>query len=109
MSTSHDWARELQKTAAFLLSKPEVDLKHSCPETICTFYGEIEKEGFLDLVRAIKPGKKHIGEYYVTFRPTGVVNLQLSINRDSICKRLNPVYECTPLLSKEEDAEMESV
>lgn len=107
MSTSHDWARDLQKTAAYILSKPEVDLKRNIPETICTFYGEIEKEGFLGLVRATKPGKKHIGEYYVTFRPTETT-LQFSVNRDVICKRINPVYECTPLLSKEEDAEMES-
>jgi len=108
MSTSHDWARELQKTAAFLLSKPEIDLKQSIPDTVCTFYGENQKDSFLNLVRASKPGSKHTGEYYVTFRPKNNNTLQFSINRDVICKRLNPVYECTPLLSKEEDAEMES-
>jgi hypothetical protein len=105
MSTSHDWARELQETALFLLSKDEVEIG-SIPITRFTIYSE--KEPFLRLVRALKPGKKKTTQYYITFYPTGNKSLELAINRDSMCKRLNPEYECTPLLSKEEDAEMEA-
>jgi hypothetical protein len=104
LMTSHDWARELQKTAEFLLSKPEVKLS-SIP--ITSFYSYSDKTVFLDLVRALKPGKKKMDQFSINFYPQGTEYLQLSINRDLMCKRLNPEYECTPLLSKEEDAEME--
>ena len=105
MSTSHDWARELEKTAAFLLSKAEVEIGPKVPETRGWFFSE--KEVFLNLVRALKPGKKVMTENYVDFYPTGV-NIQLTINRSLVCKRLNPEYECEPLLSEAEDKEMES-
>lgn len=104
MSTSHDWARELQKTAAFLLSKPEVEIGE-IPKT--RFYQYSSKENFLSLVRALKPGKKEINNYYINFFPSGA-DMELSVNRDLVCRRLNPEYECEPLLSQEEDAEMES-
>jgi hypothetical protein len=106
MSTSHDWARELQKTAAFLLSRPEVEIGSKIPETRGWFFSE--KEIFLNLVRVLKPGKKEMSNSYVDFHPSGA-HIQLTINRDLVCRRLNPEYECEPLLSQEEDAEMESM
>lgn len=105
MSTSHEWARELQETAGLLLSKPEVEIGHKIPETRGWFFSE--KEIFLNLVRALKPGKKVITDNYVDFYPAGA-HIQLTIDRNLVCRRLNPVYECEPLLSQEEDAEMES-
>lgn len=104
MSTSHDWARELQKTAEFLLSKEEVEIGE-VPNV--RFYEYGQKENFVKLVRALKPGKKTTNEYYIDFFPSGAEHLELSVTRDLMCKRLNPEYECTPLLSVEEDAEME--
>lgn len=103
MSTSHDWARELQATAAFMLSKPEVEVGN-IPETKGWFFSR--KEVFLGLVRALKPGKKVMTSDYINFLPVGA-RIELTINRDALCRRLNPEYECEPLLSKEEDAEME--
>lgn len=104
MSTSHEWARDLQKTAEFLFSKEDVEIGN----IPVTHYGSYSsKEPFLKLVRALKPGRKTTSQYYVNFFPTGV-NLELSINRDLVCHRINPEYECEPLLSKEEDAEMEA-
>lgn len=104
MSTSHDWARELQKTAEFLLSKNEVEMG-SLPKT--KFYQYSNKEVFVKLVRALKPGKKVTGNYSVDFFPSGA-NIELSINRDLVCRKITPEYECVPLLSQEEDAEMEA-
>lgn len=105
MSTSHDWARELQETAAFLLSRGEVEIGN-IPKTRYYEYGL--KDNFLKLVRALKPGKKVTNQYYIEFYPSDTEHLELSVSRDLVCRRLNPEYECEPLLSPEEDAEMES-
>lgn len=105
MATSHEWARELQETAAFLFSKPDVEIGPKIPETRGWFFND--KEVFLNLVRALKPGKKVMSDSYVDFWPNGA-HIQLTISRSLVCKRLNPEYECEPLLSEEEDAEMES-
>ena len=46
-------------------------------------------------------------EAYVKFFPEGV-NLELSVYRDVVCRKVQDVrWECLPLLSEEEDAEME--
>lgn len=105
MSTSHDWARELQHTAEFLLSKTEVEIGH-LPKSRAMFFSD--KEPFLKLVRAFKPGRKVTNEWYVEFYPAGSEFLELVVNRDLVCRRLNPQYECEPLLSPQEDAEMET-
>jgi hypothetical protein len=104
MSTSHEWAKELHETADFLLSKPEVEIG-KIPETRGWFFNE--KEVFLNLVRATKPGRKEMSENYVDFYPTGA-HLQLTISRNLVCRRINPEWECEPLLSQEEDASLEA-
>src|ERR1700722_3503401 len=104
MSTSHDWARSLQNIATFMLSKPEVEMG-KIPAT--RYYQYSDKEGFIQLVRAFKPGKKMTGNYDVTFVPTGTENFEIAINRDLVCEKITPEYRCQPLLSSEEDAEME--
>jgi hypothetical protein len=105
MATSHDWARDLQKTAEFLLSRPEAEIGDSTPITYGWFFSR--KEPFIALVRALKPGRKEMGEAYVKFFPEGV-NLELSVYRDVVCRKVQDVkWECEPLLSPEEDAEME--
>jgi hypothetical protein len=104
MSTSHDWARSLQKDAEFLLAKPEVEIGN-IPKTANWLFSQ--KEAFLNLVRATKPGRKNTTESYIYFYPKDS-NLEILVGRNLFCKRLNPEYECEPLLSKEEDAEMEA-
>lgn len=104
MATTHDWAKDLIRTANFMLSKEAIEIG-DIPVTRASFY--YTKDTFLAMVRAMKPGKKTMDTYYVNFLPRGA-NLELYINRDLICKRLNPVYECEPLLSAAEDAEMEA-
>jgi hypothetical protein len=104
MSTSHDWARDLQRTAEFLLSKPEVEIDR-IPTTVAWFFSD--KVPFLALVRATIPGKKVINGNYVNFYPSGA-NLEFTVSRDLVCRKVQDVkYECEPLLSPEEDAEME--
>ena len=103
MSTTHDWARELHQTAEFLLSREAVEIP-KIPETRGWFFSE--KEVFLNLVRALKPGKKEMSTSYVDFFPAGA-HIQLTINRDLVCRRLNPEYECEPLLSQAEEQELE--
>lgn len=108
MSTSHDWARDLQRTAEFLLSKPEVDLSGDIPRSRARYWGGEDKVNFLKFVRAAVPGRKVIGEYSVEFRPTGA-NLEIAISRETVCRKVQDVkYECEPLLSPEEDAELEA-
>lgn len=105
MSTSHDWARDLQRTAEFLLSRDAVEIGR-VPQTKGWFFGD--KDVFIALVRATLPGKKKIDQYYVNFTPTGA-NLELTVNKDLVCRKVQDVkYECQPLLSAEEDAEMEA-
>ena len=101
---SHDLAKKLRETADTLESRPDVDLGNSRFQV--SFYGE--KEKFLNAVRALKPGAKKMDESYVNFEPKGTI-LNLYINRDSICRRITPQYECEPLLSPSEDEEMEKL
>jgi hypothetical protein len=104
MSTTHDWARDLQRTAEFLLSREAIEIG-VIPETRGWFWSE--KQPFIALVRATMPGRKETSNDYISFIPAGA-NLQFTINRSVVCRRLNPEYECEPLLSPEEDAEMEA-
>lgn len=108
MSTSHEWAKKLEETAAMLRSRPNVDMDGD-PKILASFYGH--KDKFLAVVRALKPGRKRVDESpldYINFYPDGTV-LNLYINRDLFCHKVREAeYKCEPLLSPEEDAEMES-
>jgi hypothetical protein len=107
MATTHDWAKQLQDTANYLLNRPAVELGDTELITTLPFYGEEQKKIFLDLVRGTLPGEKRYNTYSVLFLPRGV-NLKLQINRDAVCRRVQEIkYECEPLLSPEEDAQME--
>lgn len=102
--TTHDWARQLHETAEFLLSRPEVEIGRSLPVSYLSFYGD--KVPFLAVVRATLPGKKEIDQWNVNFHPKGV-RLQININRDAVCRKVQDVkYECEPLLSQEEEGQM---
>ena len=104
--TTHDWARDMQKTAEFLLSRPEVKVGDKKPINFVAFYGE--KEAFVNVVRAMVPGRKSIDEWNVTFTPKGYINFFIQINRSAVCRKVQDVkYECEPLLSPEEEAELD--
>lgn len=104
MSTSHDWARDLHKTADYLLSRPEVEME-SKPAIYNFMY---DKEKFLAAVRAMIPGRKVIDEFNVAFEPKGTI-LSLRVPRNLVCRKIQDVkYDCEPFLSPTEDAEMEA-
>src|SRR5579862_8805454 len=89
-TTSHDWARSLQRVAEFILSKPAVEINR-IPITQLGFYSN--KDPFIALVRATKPGSKNTTQFHVNFRPTGCPDLEIYVNRDLVCKRITPEYE----------------
>lgn len=104
MSTSHDWARDLQRTADYLLSRLEVEME-SKPAIYNFMY---DKEKFLAAVRAMIPGRKVIDEFNVAFEPKGTI-LNLRVPRNLVCRKIQDVkYDCEPFLSPAEDAEMEA-
>lgn len=106
MSTSHEWAKKLRETAEKLASCPEVHLSSLARASIYFWNGD--KEKFLAAVRALKPGRKIIEKDYVRFIPDGTI-LELYIDRNAVCHKVQEAqYECEPLLSPQEDAEMEA-
>ncbi len=101
--TSHELATKLQETATYLLAHENVDVSNP----MLRVHWWSDKEPFLRAVRAFVPGKKVIDNYNVTFEPKGTM-LALVVSRDLVCRKVQDVkYECEPLLSPEEDAEME--
>ena len=108
MSTSHDWARELQKTAEFLLSRPEIQMPaEGIPSCRVRYWGEGGKPDFLKFVRATVPGKKVIYDSSVEFQANGA-HLEMAIDRSVVCRKVQDVkYECEPLLSPEEETELQ--
>lgn len=106
---SHEWAQVLRDTAMVLEAKANVQMGGE-PKILNSHYGR--KEEFLAVVRALKPGKKRIDAEisgYVNFTPAGTC-IEVYINRDVMCRKVKEAeYECEPLLSAEEDAEMEAM
>lgn len=105
---SHEYANKLREAAEFLLSKGDVELDYG-PHMYVSMSGR--KEDFLAAVKAFGPGEKKYdpdgNAYpYVYFTPTGQF-FTLSINRDSVCRKVQDVkWECEPLLSAEEEAQV---
>lgn len=105
MATTHDWARDLQRNAEYLLSCEPIEIG-DIPITRKFIYSE--KDTFLTLVRALKPGKKDItGNYSVDFIPDGA-NIEISIEKEKMCRRITPEYECDPWLTEKDHAEVDS-
>jgi hypothetical protein len=113
--TSHEYANKLKALAEWLLSKPEVDAHTDHVRE--SFWYWSAKEPFLAAVRALKPGRKEYGEgtnadaLALKFYPAGVpegVDFYLRINRSAMCRLIQEAkYECEPLLSPEEEAQIE--
>jgi hypothetical protein len=72
-----------------------------------------DKDGFIAAVRAVGGGTKSVSsdDYKITVA-TGeqAAQLDLVANRDSVCRKVqDEVWECEPLLSKEEESSMTEV
>lgn len=102
---SHEFAEEMKRTADYLLSREDVEF---CGQPFIFACFGTEKEKFLAAVRATIPGKKEISDWDVSFKPTGTM-LTMTIQRSAVCRKIQDVkWECLPLLSQEEDSQMEA-
>ena len=107
--TSYEYAAKLANLAEFLNDRPEFELPGYTTEfhEHLTYFND--KERFLKAVHALGSGTKAIVDDNVNFRPSvdeGIV-FQLSINRDRVCRKVqDAVWECEPLLSTEEEAQV---
>ena len=99
---SHEYAKRLQEIGEFLLSRPEFDTDGS-PHVFFHLYS---KDKFLPAVKALGAGTKEFTEGTfpeVIFRPTGADEIQVSIPRDKVCRKVqDAVWECEPILSADE-------
>ena len=114
--TSHEYAHKLNALADFLLSRPVFDLptyQKGIDQWLSYFSN---KDGFLAAFRALSPGKKEYteGQYgELKFTPDGVdekLGWFIKVSRSVVCTLVKPaqpaVYDCEPLLSAAEEAEM---
>ena len=108
--TTHELATALQRTAEFLLSKPDLPGVPEFSNNTHMFYNGYEdedKDAFLRLVRAFGSGKKEWDKDNVTFTPDGTV-LHMQIPRSLICRKIKDAeYECDPLFDPSERKELD--
>lgn len=106
---SHDYARRMQQIAEFLLSRPEFDTTTS----VHMFFPIYDKDKFLGAVHAMGSGSKEFttGSYpEVVYSPAAAPEIRVSIARDKVCRKVqDAVWECEPLLSAEEIAQVGEV
>jgi hypothetical protein len=100
--TSHEYARELQKTVEHLLGRPEVDLD-SQPYLFISFW---DKKIFTAAALAMGSGKKEFSNDDLHFTPSGTC-MTFTIARSKVCRKIQDAkWECEPILS---DTEVEQL
>ena len=102
--TSHEYAKELQKTVDHLLSRQEVEFEsYAQPFLFVSFY---DKEKFVSAVRAMGSGEKKFETVDLRFEPNDTC-LIMSIGKDKVCRKVQEAkWECDPLFSDEEIAQL---
>lgn len=101
--TSHDYARDLQKMADWLLTRPAFETGgYSRGHHYFRFY---EKDQFVDAAKSLGTGKKQFTADEISFKvelPFGSINIEAP--RNIVCRLVRPAeYECDPFLSPEEE------
>lgn len=118
MSKASEVASELRKLADALDREPEANVRHPWISFYCQHSGE--KEAFMNLARILpRPLKKEYdneGKSWDRLRlvygdvSKGPIHVELSIHRSSVCRMIRPaqeaVYDCKPVLSKEEEEQL---
>jgi hypothetical protein len=105
--TSHDLARNLQRTAEWLLAHQAFRIENfdALAYEWISFH---DKEMFLDAVKAVGAGRKEFTPETICFRvdiPGG--QIKLSAPRNLVCRLIRPAeYDCDPLLSPEEEKQL---
>jgi hypothetical protein len=101
---SHEYAEKLREASEVLKSRPAFEI-NSVPFT--HMYFSFEKDKFISAVKALGSGKKEVDQYYVTFKPSSIPVIQLYIDRNSVCRKVQEEkWDCEPLLSELEDAQV---
>jgi len=106
-TSSHEYARNLQKLGEWLLSRPEFEIGRysAIPFSIFNYW---DKDQFLAAARALGTGKKQFTEREVQFEvvlPFG--EIRCDAPRDKVCRLIRPAeYECDPFLT---DAELAQI
>lgn len=112
--TSREYANRLRVIADVLEASPEFTLpnysdSHYKDHGIDNLRFYDEKEPFLAAVRAIGNGRKVVDERYYNFVVADGL-LHISVNREAVCRIVKPAqvaeYECEPLLSQAEEAQL---
>lgn len=112
MPKAHEVATELRKLADSLDQQPEAEVV----KPWITFYGH-EKDSFLTTARLLpRPLKKRVEDPETRWarlrleNNTPTIDICASIEQSKTCTLITParaaVYECDPILSPEEDAEL---
>ena len=99
---SHEYSKELQQLAKYLLTKPEFEVPSS--ESKQYFWYLYDKEGFIGAVKALGAGRKDMGDQYVDFSPKDApINFMVRVEREQVCKLVRPAeYDCEPFLKPED-------
>lgn len=105
---SHEYGQRLVELGQFLQSRPEFDT----PGKLSLYLSYwSDKDGFLAAVRALGSGTKEVEKgtlSEVRFIPTAAAEIQVSVSRDKVCTKVQEErWECEPLLSTAEEAELE--
>ena len=104
VSISHDYARNLQKFAEFLLSRESFPLPYHEP-TSFHYFNYHDKESFVAAVKSLGSGKKKITDDKIEFViETSGAHLSVEAPRNLLCRLIRPAeFECDPLLSADEE------
>jgi len=99
--TNKEFAASLRKLAEVYETHPDF-------KQIILSMHQYDKEGAADVVRTIggKWTKEDAYSDYIDIRSNAIPGFYVSLPRNKMCRRLNPEWECTPLLSPEEEAEV---
>ena len=110
--TSHEYARQMQAVAQWLLDKPEFKLPDYETEYSERLNYFSDKEGFIRAAKVLG-GKKdvsHDGDYRLVTEHLSGFRFTLVANRNAVCRIVKPAqeaeYECEPLLTQQEEEEV---
>jgi hypothetical protein len=82
-------------------------LPQSTDHGLCGLYCQT-KDQVIAAIRAIggRFNKRNNDDYFMYYDSVRLPGVYVYIDRSKVCRRLNPIYECEPLLSPEEEAEI---
>jgi hypothetical protein len=103
--TSHEYANKLKELSDFLLAKPEFDF-YSNSGRIRLYFGS-SKEKFIKAAKALGSVTKTYKDGDIEVAPVDHPIFVLYANRDTVCRKVQEEkWECEPLLSQAEEAEI---